>query len=52
MTSRPISGPALDSEPPGYRFGLGVQWHPEYALSDGDSAIFTAFVAAASGGAT
>lgn len=30
-----------------YRFCLGVQWHPEYAITTGDSAIFRAFVAAA-----
>lgn len=35
-------------EAPGYRFCLGVQWHPEYAITAGDSAIFRAFVAAAS----
>ena len=29
------------------RFCLGVQWHPEYLVSEGDSKIFTAFVAAA-----
>ncbi|HEY9549639.1 MAG TPA: gamma-glutamyl-gamma-aminobutyrate hydrolase family protein [Kiloniellaceae bacterium] len=34
-------------EAPGYRFCLGVQWHPEFAISPGDSAIFRAFVAAA-----
>jgi len=34
-------------EAPGYRFCLGVQWHPEFAVSPGDSAIFKAFVAAA-----
>lgn len=34
-------------EDPGQRFCLGVQWHPEYAISDGDSRIFQAFVAAA-----
>ncbi len=34
-------------EAPDYRFCLGVQWHPEYAVSPGDSAIFRAFVAAA-----
>ena len=28
------------------RFCLGVQWHPEYGLSDGDRRIFAAFVAA------
>jgi putative glutamine amidotransferase len=34
-------------ESPRYRFCLGVQWHPEYILSDADSSIFQAFVAAA-----
>jgi putative glutamine amidotransferase len=34
-------------ELPSHRFCLGVQWHPEYAISPGDEAIFTAFVAAA-----
>jgi putative glutamine amidotransferase len=34
-------------EAPAYRFCLGVQWHPEFAISPGDSAIFRAFVAAA-----
>ncbi|MGF1593142.1 MAG: gamma-glutamyl-gamma-aminobutyrate hydrolase family protein [Kiloniellaceae bacterium] len=34
-------------EASGYRFCLGVQWHPEFAVSPGDSAIFRAFVAAA-----
>ena len=33
-------------ESPRYRFCLGVQWHPEYILSDADSSIFQAFVAA------
>jgi len=36
-------------EAPGYRFCLGVQWHPEFALSAADRAIFAAFVAAAAG---
>ncbi|MHA1567769.1 MAG: gamma-glutamyl-gamma-aminobutyrate hydrolase family protein [Alphaproteobacteria bacterium] len=31
----------------GKRFCLGVQWHPEYAVSAGDPAIFQAFTAAA-----
>ncbi len=31
----------------GQRFCLGVQWHPEYAISPGDTRIFEAFVAAA-----
>jgi len=30
----------------GHRFCLGVQWHPEYAISAGDRLIFDAFVAA------
>ena len=33
-------------EDPRYRFCIGVQWHPEYGLSDGDKRIFTAFIAA------
>jgi putative glutamine amidotransferase len=34
-------------EDPRRRFCLGVQWHPEYGLSEGDTRIFDAFVAAA-----
>jgi putative glutamine amidotransferase len=34
-------------EDPRRRFVLGVEWHPEYAISDGDTRIFAAFVAAA-----
>jgi putative glutamine amidotransferase len=34
-------------EATGYRFCLGVQWHPEFAVGPGDSAIFRALVAAA-----
>jgi putative glutamine amidotransferase len=33
-------------EDPRRRFCLGVQWHPEYGLSDGDRRIFAAFIAA------
>jgi putative glutamine amidotransferase len=33
-------------EAPGYRFCLGVQWHPEFLISDGDRCLFAAFVAA------
>jgi putative glutamine amidotransferase len=32
----------------GYRFCLGIQWHPEYRLSDGDCRIFASFIAASS----
>lgn len=31
-----------------YRFCLGVQWHPEFHISDGDRRIFDAFVKASS----
>src|SRR5438105_4334131 len=34
-------------EDPGRRFCLGVQWHPEFAISPGDLNIFAAFVGAA-----
>lgn len=33
-------------EHPGYRFALGVQWHPEYAVDPADPLIFDAFVKA------
>ncbi len=33
-------------ELPGRRFCLGVQWHPEFAISAADAAIFEAFIAA------
>ncbi|HZU90042.1 MAG TPA: gamma-glutamyl-gamma-aminobutyrate hydrolase family protein [Stellaceae bacterium] len=36
-------------EDPRRRFCLGVQWHPEFELSDGDRRIFRAFVEAAGG---
>ena len=36
-------------ESPDYRFCLGVQWHPEYEISSGDSEIFQAFVGACRG---
>lgn len=31
-----------------YRFCLGVQWHPEYLISEGDRKIFDAFIKEAS----
>ncbi|MBK8907912.1 MAG: gamma-glutamyl-gamma-aminobutyrate hydrolase family protein [Rhodospirillales bacterium] len=34
-------------EVPGYRFCIGVQWHPEYHVNDGDGRLFAAFVEAA-----
>lgn len=47
-----VSGRAPDGlieaiEAPAYRFCLGVQWHPEYAISPADDAILAAFVDAA-----
>jgi putative glutamine amidotransferase len=36
-------------EDPRRRFCIGVQWHPEYALSKGDEAIFGAFIRASAG---
>ena len=33
-------------EDPRRRFCVGVQWHPEYLLSDGDRRLFAAFIAA------
>lgn len=34
-------------EVPARRFCLGIQWHPEFEISEGDTRIFAAFVAAA-----
>ena len=34
-------------EAPAYRYCLGVQWHPEYAIDQADEKIFAALVAAA-----
>ena len=34
-------------EAPAHRFCLGVQWHPEFIISDGDAKILRAFVDAA-----
>jgi putative glutamine amidotransferase len=35
-------------EAPRYRFCIGVQWHPEFLISDGDARLFKAFLGAAS----
>jgi putative glutamine amidotransferase len=47
-----VSGRAPDGvveaiEDPRRRFCLGVQWHPEYRIGAGDTAIIDAFVRAA-----
>ena len=36
-------------EVPGQKFCIGVQWHPEYLVDKGDTAIFAAMMAAANG---
>ncbi len=33
-------------EDPSKRFCIGVQWHPEYGISEGDNRLFKAFIAA------
>ena len=35
-------------EAPQYRFCIGVQWHPEFLISEGDARLFKAFLGAAS----
>ena len=34
-------------EAPSYRFCIGVQWHPEFLISEGDARLFRAFLGAA-----
>ena len=34
-------------EAPAYRFCIGVQWHPEFHISEGDAKLFRAFLGAA-----
>ncbi|MBP0444286.1 gamma-glutamyl-gamma-aminobutyrate hydrolase family protein [Roseomonas sp. SSH11] len=48
VNARAPDGVVEGLEHPGYRFCLGVQWHPEYAVDARDQAILDAFVAAAS----
>ncbi len=49
VNARTSDGVVEGLEDPRRRFCLGVQWHPEYAICDGDRKIFDAFVAAARG---
>lgn len=47
-----VSGTSPDGvieaiEMPGKRFALGVQWHPEFGLTDADHALFTGLIEAA-----
>ena len=47
VNARAPDGVVEGIEHPGYRFALGVQWHPEYAVDPRDPAIFDAFIRAA-----
>jgi putative glutamine amidotransferase len=47
INARADDGVIEGIEAPGYRFCLGVQWHPEFEISAGDTAIFSALVTAA-----
>jgi putative glutamine amidotransferase len=47
VNARAPDGVIEGIEAPAYRFCLGVQWHPEYGVSERDGAIFEAFAAAA-----
>ena len=47
VNARAPDGVIEGNEAPAYRFCLGVQWHPEFHITDADAAIFSAFVAAA-----
>ena len=47
INARARDGVIEGIEAPAYRFCLGVQWHPEFEISAGDSAIFSALIAAA-----
>lgn len=46
VNARASDGVIEGIEAPDRRFCLGVQWHPEYAISPGDGRILAAFVAA------
>ena len=44
VNARASDGVIEGMESATYRFCLGVQWHPEFAISSGDERIFAAFV--------
>jgi putative glutamine amidotransferase len=46
VNARSSDGVIEGIEAPRYRFCLGVQWHPEFLISEGDRKIFRAFIAA------
>jgi len=47
VNARAPDGVIEGIEAPAYRFCLGLQWHPEFSISDGDRRIMAAFVQAA-----
>ncbi len=46
VNARAPDGVIEGIEAPRHRFCLGVQWHPEFAIGQGDARIFDAFLAA------
>jgi putative glutamine amidotransferase len=44
VNARATDGVIEGIEAPAYRFCIGVQWHPEFAISAGDTRLFDAFV--------
>lgn len=47
IAARATDGVIEAIEKPGHEFCVGVQWHPEFEVSDADKKIFEAFVEAA-----
>lgn len=47
VVARAPDGVIEGIEAPAHRFCVGIQWHPEFAINDGDEAIFSALTAAA-----
>lgn len=48
VNARASDGVIEGIEDPSRRFCIGVEWHPEFSLSAGDTRLFAAFIAAAS----
>jgi putative glutamine amidotransferase len=47
VNARASDGVIEGIESTGHRFCLGVQWHPEFLITDGDARLFAAFIDAA-----
>ena len=47
VNARAPDGVIEGIEAPAHRFCIGVQWHPEFIINDGDAKLFAAFVTAA-----